>query len=72
MIDMGKKDVMQGNDGWTIFTKDRLPSAHYEHTIAVKKNKADILSNHKPIEEAITKNPNVKEVISADEMAEAL
>ena len=68
MINLGRKDIMQGNDGWTIFTKDRKPSAHYEHTIAVKKGGADILSNHLVVEEAIAKNPNVKEVVSADEL----
>ena len=72
MINMGRKDVMQSNDGWTIFTKDRLPSAHYEHTIAIRKNRADILSNHEMIEEAIANNSNVMEVVSADEMVEAL
>ncbi|MEZ4931662.1 MAG: type I methionyl aminopeptidase [Saprospiraceae bacterium] len=71
MINLGKKDVMQGNDGWTIYTKDRLPSAHYEHSVAVRKGKVDVLSNHDPIEEAIAKNPNVMEVVSADDMAEA-
>ena len=70
MINLGKKDVGQGKDGWTIFTKDRFASAHYEHTIAVKKGKADILSDHKMVEAAIAKNPNVREVVSADEMEE--
>ena len=31
-------------DGWTVVTKDRLPSAHFEHTIAVGKEKAEILT----------------------------
>lgn len=71
MINLGVKDVVQGTDGWTISSKDKLPSAHYEHTIAVKKQGADILSNHEMIEEAIAKNPNVADVVSADEMVEA-
>jgi len=44
MINMGKKDVIQLNDGWTISTADKLPSAHFEHTIVVRKEKAEILS----------------------------
>lgn len=62
MINLGKKEVKQSDDGWTIFAKDRKPSAHYEHTVAVRKQKADILSNHKLIEAEIEKNPEVREV----------
>ena len=32
MINMGKKDVYNDNDGWTVRTRDGKPSAHYEHT----------------------------------------
>lgn len=68
MINLGKKTVKQADDGWTIYTKDRQPSAHYEHTIAVRKGmQADILSDHKPVEEAIAKNPELKEVGSLEE-----
>ena len=62
MINMGRKDVVTAEDGWTVFAKDRKPSAHYEHTVAVRKNKADILSDHSFIENAIAKNPNLKEI----------
>ncbi|MBL4654446.1 MAG: type I methionyl aminopeptidase [Bacteroidia bacterium] len=51
MINMGTKNVRQLNDGWTIITADNKHSAHYEHTIAVKKDKADILSSFEFIEE---------------------
>lgn len=64
MINMGKKDVRQAKDGHTIYTKDGKPSAHFEHTVAVRKGKADILSNHSFIEDAISNNPNLKEVTS--------
>jgi methionyl aminopeptidase len=53
MINMGKKAIMQEKDGWTIRTSDNLPSAHFEHTIAVGKNKADILSSFEYIEEVL-------------------
>lgn len=62
MVNMGTKDVEQSKDGWTIYTKDRKPSAHFEHSVAVKKGKADILSTHDYLEEAIRKNINIKEV----------
>ncbi len=50
MINMGRKEVKHLNDGWTIKTKDGLPSAHFEHTIAVGKEKVDILSSFEFIE----------------------
>lgn len=52
MINMGKKEVFNDEDGWTIRTKDGLPSAHYEHTICVRPGKADILSSFENIEKA--------------------
>ena len=63
MINLGKKEVRQAEDGWTIISKDKKPSAHFEHTVAVKKEGVDILSNHQPIEAAIKENPNVNEVL---------
>lgn len=62
MINLGKKEVRQSKDGWTIITKDNLPSAHYEHTVAVKNDKADILSDHSLIEEAIKNNQEVQTI----------
>lgn len=62
MVNMGRRDVKTGEDGWAILARDGQPTAHFEHSVAVRKGKADILSNHKPVEEAIAKNPNVKEV----------
>jgi len=51
MINLGKKDIVQENDGWTIRTKDRTPSAHYEHTVAITKEGVEVLTTHKYIEE---------------------
>lgn len=45
MINLGRKNVIQMKDGWTIRTSDRKPSAHFEHTVVIRKDKADILSN---------------------------
>jgi len=53
MINLGRKEIFQESDGWTIRTTDRLPSAHFEHTIAIGKEKADILSTFKYIEETL-------------------
>jgi methionyl aminopeptidase len=51
MINMGRKEIFQESDGWTIRTVDRMPSAHFEHALAVRKGEADILSTFKYIEE---------------------
>jgi methionyl aminopeptidase len=59
MINMGKKDIFNDADGWTIRTKDRKPSAHYEHNISVQKDKADILSSFTSIEAAERTNDNL-------------
>lgn len=52
MVNMGTKDVFYEDDGWTVKTKDGKFSAHFEHSICVRKNKADILSSFEIIEEA--------------------
>lgn len=52
MINLGKRNITQENDGWTIRTVDRRPSAHFEHTVAVRKGLTEILTTHKYIEEA--------------------
>ncbi|WP_294083690.1 type I methionyl aminopeptidase [Proteiniphilum sp. UBA5384] len=51
MINMGGKKVIFENDGWTVRTKDRKPSAHFEHTVAIRNGKADILSTFEFIQE---------------------
>lgn len=53
MINMGKRHIYQESDGWTIRTRDRLPAAHFEHTVAVGKQKADILSSFEFVEKAL-------------------
>jgi len=53
MVNMGKKEVFTGEDDWTIFTRDRMPSAHYEHTIAIRKGGPDALTTFKFIEEEV-------------------
>ena len=50
MINMGSPDIEQKSDGWTIVTKDRAPSAHFEYTVAVKKGKTEVLSPFSIIE----------------------
>jgi len=44
MINLGIHKTKTLKDGWTVVTKDRHPSAHFEHTVAVGKQKAEILT----------------------------
>ena len=53
MINMGSKTIVIERDGWTTRTKDRKPSAHYEHTIAIHHGKPDILSSFQYVEEVL-------------------
>lgn len=53
MINMGTHEVFCDVDKWTIKTKDKKPSAHFEHQIVIKNNKAEILSSFDFIEEVL-------------------
>jgi methionyl aminopeptidase len=53
MINAGRAGVKFWDDGWTVSTEDGKPSAHYEHTVAVKKGKVDILSTFSYIDEIL-------------------
>lgn len=53
MINLGRRHIFQASDGWTIRTRDKMPSAHFEHTIAIGKDGADILSSFKYVEEVL-------------------
>jgi methionyl aminopeptidase len=56
MINMGTRNVMQSTDGWTIRTADFKPSAHFELTVAIKKEKPEVLSTFRYIEEVLGPN----------------
>ncbi len=53
MINSGKKETLQMNDGWTIKTADGKPSAHFEYAVAVDKGKADVLTTFKFIDDVL-------------------
>ncbi|MCF8242184.1 MAG: type I methionyl aminopeptidase [Melioribacteraceae bacterium] len=44
MVNLGTHKVNVANDGWTVITADNLPSAHFEHTVAIIDGKAEILT----------------------------
>ena len=53
MITQGSREIIMERDGWTVRTKDRKFAAHFEHTVAVGKGKADILSSFEYIEQVL-------------------
>ena len=53
MINLGKKETFQMDDGWTIKTADGKPSAHFEYAVAVNKGKVDVLTTFEFIEEVL-------------------
>ena len=59
MINLGVKDVVHLDDGWTVLTKDRKYSAHFEHDVCITKGDPDILSSFVEIEAAEKANVNL-------------
>ncbi|RSK35211.1 type I methionyl aminopeptidase [Hymenobacter metallilatus] len=53
MVNLGTKSIFLEKDGWTFRTKDLKPSAHFEHTVVIRKDKAEILTSFEYIEKAL-------------------
>jgi methionyl aminopeptidase len=53
MINMGSKNVVFERDGWTVRTKDRKPSAHFEYAVAIRNGEVDVLTDFSIIEDAL-------------------
>jgi len=62
MVNLGKRGVVTAADQWTILTRDRQPSVHFEHTIAIKMGAADVLTSFEGIEEEVKKNPEIVQI----------
>lgn len=53
MITMGSRQVFMDSDRWTIRTRDGKPAAHYEHSLAVRQGRAEVLSSFDEIEKIL-------------------
>lgn len=53
MINLGSRNIVIERDGWTCRTKDRKPSAHYEHTLAVVDDRTEVLTTFDYIREVL-------------------
>lgn len=49
MVNIGGDETMQLEDGWTVITRDRSRSAHFEHTILIRNGPAEILTERIPV-----------------------
>ena len=56
MINLGTKNILQAKDGWTIRTADKMPSAHYELTLVIRRDAPEVLSTFRYIEEVLGSN----------------
>lgn len=53
MINLGSRNIVIERDGWTCRTKDRKPSAHYEHTLAIIDGQTEVLTTFDYIKQAL-------------------
>ena len=56
MINLGSKNIVMSQDGWQTRTRDRKPSAHFEHTICFENDETRILTTFDYIEAALEAN----------------
>ena len=63
MVNLGTRDILTDPDGWTILTRDGKVSAHYEHDIVVKQDKAEVLTDFGIIDKAISKNKDLQSIV---------
>ncbi len=54
MLNMGTKDTRVLGDHWTVVTKDGMPSAHVEHTLALTEHGIEIITRDPDINETPT------------------
>lgn len=53
MVNLGSRNIVIERDGWTCRTKDRKPSAHYEHTIAIRHEGPRVLTTFDYVRQAL-------------------
>lgn len=55
MINMGRRDTVICDDGWTVKTRDGRPSAHFEYAVAIERDEADVLTTFEFIDNVLNK-----------------
>jgi len=69
MINMGTHRIEHHQDGWTITTKDKRPSAHFEHNVALVNGKPELLSTFAYINEALGISTNEEDEFKSNKIA---
>ena len=69
MINMGTHRIEHHQDGWTITTKDKRPSAHFEHNVALVNGKPELLSTFAYINEALGISNNEEDEFKPNKIA---
>lgn len=64
MINLGGKEIVIENDGWTVRTLDKKPSAHFELAVAIKEKNTEILTNFAEIEKNIKENKYINNILN--------
>lgn len=68
MINMGTHRIEHHQDGWTITTKDKRPSAHFEHNVALVNGKPELLSTFAYINEALGISTNEEDEFKSNKI----
>ena len=69
MINMGTHRIEHHQDGWTITTEDKRPSAHFEHNVALVNGKPELLSTFAYINEALGISTNEEDEFKSNKIA---
>ena len=69
MVVMGRREVELYPDGWTVYTVDHMPAAHFEHTVAVTDTGVDILTDGRPPQPEAAATPAVLPAVVAQPAA---
>lgn len=68
MVNMGTHRIKHHRDGWTITTRDNMPSAHFEHDVAIVDGKPELLSTFAYIYDALGIQSNEEEEFRKNEL----
>ena len=67
MINLGSKNIVIERNGWECRTRDRKPSAHFEHTVAITDGAPEILTTFRYIDESLGSHPLRESVEESEE-----
>ena len=66
MVNTRLRHVKVLSDNWTIVATDGLPTAHFEHSVAITREGPSILSDHRIVEEAVLANAELHDPVASE------